>query len=131
MFKRLLVPIDDSEVSPRAMRSSIELARRLGAGIVGFIAEPFGPDDRAAAAHADGVLAGFARLAHEAGVPFASHGTQACHVEEAILDAAREHDCDMIVMVTHDRGWLARLLQRSCTRQVAARSRVPLLVLHA
>jgi nucleotide-binding universal stress UspA family protein len=130
MFKRLLVPIDDSEVSLRAMQASIELARCLEAGIVGFIAEPFAAGDRAAARHAGRVMSRFARLSREAGVPFTSHGTQASHVDEAILEAAQAHGCDMIVMATHDRPWLSRQLHPSCTRRVAARSPLPLLVLH-
>jgi nucleotide-binding universal stress UspA family protein len=129
MFKRLLVPVDGGELSARAMHASIELASALGASVVGFIAEPFASLDSAAFAHARGVLAQFERLAGEAGVPFASHSTQASHIDDAILDAAREHDCDLIVMATHGRGALGRWLWGSCTTQVAARCGLPLLVL--
>jgi len=129
MFKRLLVPVDGGELSGRAMRASIDLASGLGASIVGFIAEPFASLDSAAFAHAHGVLAQFERLAAEAGVAFASHSTQASHIDAAILDAAHEHRCDLIVMSTHGRGALERWLRGSCTTQVAARCRLSLLVL--
>jgi len=130
MFKRLLVPVDGSdELSPRAMSTSIELAQRLGASITGFIAEPFGAHDAAAAAHASKVMARFARLSCAAGVPFASHSTQACHIDAAIVEAASEHGCDVIVMTTHAHGLLGRWLHGSCTERVAARSRLPMLVL--
>ena len=128
MFKRLLVPVDGSELSPRAMSASIELARGLGASIIGFIAEPFTRLDSAAQTHAGAVLAQFERLSRQAGVPFASHSTQASHVEEAILETAREHGCDAIVMVTHGRGRLGEWLFGSCTARVAARCPLPLLV---
>ena len=40
MIKNLLVPLDGTELSERAMTQSIDLARQLGAAIVGFVAEP-------------------------------------------------------------------------------------------
>lgn len=40
MIERLLVPIDGTPNAERAMTASIELARKLQAAIVGFIAEP-------------------------------------------------------------------------------------------
>jgi nucleotide-binding universal stress UspA family protein len=40
MYQRLLVPVDGSELSGRAMEESIRLARQLGAEIAGFVAEP-------------------------------------------------------------------------------------------
>jgi len=43
MYEHLLVPIDGGELSERAMTASIELAKKLGASITGFIAEPFTP----------------------------------------------------------------------------------------
>ena len=47
MFQHLLVPIDGSDLTDRAMTASLELARQLGAAVTGFVAEPV-----AAAAHA-------------------------------------------------------------------------------
>ena len=41
MYEHLLVPVDGSELSDRAMTASIELARKLGARITGFMAEPY------------------------------------------------------------------------------------------
>ena len=41
MYQRLLVPVDESEASERAMRASIALARQLGASITGLFAVPF------------------------------------------------------------------------------------------
>ena len=76
------------------------------------------------------MLARFEQLAREAGVPFHGVATQASEVSEAILAAAREHRCDMIVMVTHGRGLIAELLWGSNTRQVLSRTHLPVLVLH-
>jgi len=145
MYERLLVPVDGSELSERAIGASIELARKLGASITGFIAEPYAAPppgiglgystavkqhDAAAQAHSSGVLTSFAARCAEAGVAFTAHATQASHVDDAIIEAAREHDCDMIVMVTHGRGALGELMWGSHAKNLLSRCKLPLLVLH-
>ena len=145
MFEHLLVPIDGSELSERAMSASIELARKLGARITGFIVEPFATPppgigmvyaqvveqhDTAASAHADKVLSGFKARCAEAGVHFTPHATQAGQIDDAILAAAQECGCDMIVMVTHSRGALGELMWGSHAKTLMSRSKLPLLVLH-
>jgi len=145
MYEHLLVPVDGSELSDRAMAASIELARKLGARITGFIAEPFATpppgiglgygaavtqQDQTAQGHARTVLSRFERLCDEAGVAFAPCTTQASHIDDAIIDAAREKGCDMIVMVTHGRGVLGELMWGSHAKNLLSRCKVPLLVLH-
>lgn len=147
MYQHLLVPVDGSEIAARAMRVSIDLARKLGASITGFIVEPPAPPpppgqrpvryldtleqhERRIAAHAHEVLADFEAHARAAGVPF--QGRSACTglVEEAIVEVAQREGCDLIVMVTHGRHGWSELLHGSHTKGVLARSRLPLLVLH-
>jgi len=147
MYENLLVPVDGSELSERAMRDSIALARQLNAAITGFVAEPdttlptvgrhpsavLRENEQAeaeAASHARFVLAKFGALASEAGVTFHGHYTRALQVDEAIVQAAEQHHCDMIVMATHGRGAFGELLFGSHTKSVLARSKLPLLVLH-
>lgn len=144
MYERLLVPIDGGARGERAFAASIELARKLGASIIGFIAEPYvtpsvaangmGPpaaqSDRTVQAHAHGVLARFEELAREAGVPFRGVATQSSRVSEAILDAAAQHECDTIVMVTKGRSDLSALMWGSKTRHVMSHTTLPVLVLH-
>jgi nucleotide-binding universal stress UspA family protein len=50
-------------------------------------------------------------------------------VDDAIVNAAIEYGCDLIVMVTHGRGVFGELLFGSHTKNVLARSKLPLLVL--
>jgi nucleotide-binding universal stress UspA family protein len=147
MYTKLLVPIDGAELSSPAMRGSIALARRLGAGIAAFIAEPTLPlpavgrpaslvareqreHDSRTERHAAQLLEGFAEQAQAAGVPFEGHYVHDDRVGEAICTAAAEHGCDLIYMVTHGRGPLGELLYGSHTKRVMARSKVPLLVVH-
>ena len=145
MYEQLLVPVDGGEQCEHAFQASIELARRLGASITGFIAEPFPgqPARRGQAfansathtdtdvqAHAQRVLVRFEQLSREAGVPFRGVATQTAHIVDAILEAANDHHCDMIVMVTQARAGVAGLAWGSNTHQVMLRTQLPLLVLH-
>jgi nucleotide-binding universal stress UspA family protein len=146
MFQHILVPLDGTELSERAAQASLELARRLGARITGFVAEPMPPlpamganaaayarqsDEHLARceAHANEVLARFRLHAAEQGVPFSGRFKSTDAVDDAIVAAADEYDCDMIVMVTHGRGAFGELLFGSHTKNVLSRSKLPLLVL--
>lgn len=146
-YKHLLVPVDGSTLSAKAISASIELARQLGASITGFVAEPLPPvhqgpvsasvierdiaeHDATSAAHARPVLAQFEAAARAAGVPFTGFFDQVPRVDRAIIDTAEAQGCDMIVMVTHGRGAFGEFLFGSQTKAVLAGSRLPLLVLH-
>jgi nucleotide-binding universal stress UspA family protein len=147
MYQRILVPVDGSELSDRAITASIDLARQLGASITGFIAEPISslPErprqassvlrdaeeyDTITADRAHEVLDRFAACAKAAGVPFEGHHAQVPRIDKAIIDAAESRGCDLIVMVTHGRGAFGEFLFGSQTKAVLAASRLPLLVLH-
>lgn len=146
MFSHLLVPVDGTELSERATQVSLELARKLGARVTGFVAEPMPPLPTMSAnvttyqrdadahlarteEHARTVLAGFAAKAAEQGVPFDGKFQRNDSVDDAIAKAATEFGCDMIVMVTHGRGAFGELLFGSHTKNVMSRTQLPLLVL--
>jgi nucleotide-binding universal stress UspA family protein len=147
MYQRILVPVDGSELSERAIAGSIALARQLNAALVGFVAEPLvapvsgvrqpwlleeeaSGHDAMTEAHARTVLSRFEALAGKAGVSFEGHYDQVANVDRAIIAAAESHGCDMIVMVTHGRGAFGEFLFGSHTKAVLAGSKLPLLVLH-
>ena len=147
MYEHLLVPVDGSELSDRAMTSSIELARKLGARITGFIVEPFAPPpasigeghqyrhvarkhDSEVEAHASRVMARFEQMANEQGVAFTSHSTQNADIDEAIVEAAKEHACDLIVIATHGRSAIGEILWGSHTKSLMSLTKLPLLILH-
>ena len=147
MYKRILVPVDGSDLSDRAIHASVDLARQLGASITGFVAEPLLPvasglrapsmlqqemDEHAVttAAHARDVLERFAVCAREAGVPFDGYYDHVPRIDRAIVAAAEARGCDMILMVTHGRGAFGEFLFGSQTKAVLAGSKLPLLVLH-
>ncbi len=147
MYSHLLVPVDGTELSERAAQSSLDLAKKLGSRITGFVAEPMPPLPTMAAnltayqretdahqarteTHARTVLAKFAAMAAEQGVAFEGKFQRSDSVDDAIVKAAAEFNCDLIVMVTHGRGAFGELLFGSHTKGVLSRCKVPLLVLH-
>lgn len=147
MYQHFLVPIDGSELSVRAAHESLSLAAKLGARVTGFVVEPMPPlalesmtlasyaqanEEHCARtkAHAQTVLAGFSALAAEQGVPFDGQFKCTDAVDQAIVEAAAEYGCDLVVMVTHGRGVFSEMLFGSHTKNVISRSKLPLLVLH-
>jgi len=50
-------------------------------------------------------------------------------VSEAIISAAKRNKCDLIVMASHGRRGIKRLLLGSETQQVLTHSHIPVLVL--
>lgn len=139
LFKRLLVPIDGAELTPRAIDASVALAAQLGAAITGFIAQAPVPlptstamsvEESRAAETAERLLQGFAARAQRLGVAFEGHYRHTPDIAAAIVQAAQQYECDMIVMLTHGRGAVGRLVFGSHTQQVLARSTIPVLVMH-
>lgn len=147
MYQHLLVPIDGSRLSERATDASLELARKVGASVTGFVVEPFPPLPDVGShpvsysrdagehlarteAHARQVLGQLAAKAAAQGLPFEAQCKRTEGIDDAILDAAAECGCDLIVMVTHDRGTFGELLFGSHTKKLMARTKLPLLVLH-
>jgi len=147
MFNHVLVPVDGTELSERAAEAGLDLARKLGASLTAFVAEPlpplpgmdanplaYGRDADAHLArtekHARDLLARIGVRAAAAGVPYSSKFQRTEQVDAAIVDAAKEFNCDLIVMATHGRGAFGELLFGSHTKNVLARSKLPLLVVH-
>ncbi|MDB5752098.1 MAG: uncharacterized protein JWP65_2519, partial [Ramlibacter sp.] len=75
-------------------------------------------------------LAGAVELAADgAGVKAKAVTVRSDLVAEAIMAAARKHRCDLIVMASHGRKGLKRLLLGSETQHVLTHGDVPVLVL--
>lgn len=147
MYRNLFVPVDGSANGERAMQAAIDLARQLGAAITGFVVEPDAPLPTVGTqlpayeqaterhiertdTHARSVLTRFELKAAEAGVAFTGLHARTDGVDRAIIEQAETSGCDMIVMLTHGRGPLGELIFGSHTKNVLARSKLPLLVLH-
>lgn len=148
MYEHLLVPIDGSSLSDKAIEHSLGLAKMLGASVTGFTAEPplpqllmdqaavsydvatFQEHDKRCEAHAREMLNAFAEKAKLAGVPFDGQFAITDNVQQSIVDTAQKQRCDLIVMATHGRHGLDALIHGSLAKSVLAHSQVPLLILH-
>jgi nucleotide-binding universal stress UspA family protein len=142
MFKRILVPTDGSELSLRAINTAVQMAKAFGASVTGVtIVEPYSysgiseyrPEslddyesrmDKLAttrlepletAAKASNVLC--TTVVKKSFAPY-----------EAIIDTAKQKECDLIIMASHGRRGLAGVLLGSETQKVLTHSTIPALV---
>ena len=143
MFKHLLLPTDGSSLSNDAIEKGIRFARDAQARVTGIYVMPefhtvtyrtemledteseFAADRRA---HADQYLGVILAAAKEAGVTCNSVSVISDHPFEAIITAAEENDCDLIVMASHGRRGVRGLLLGSETVKVLTHSKIPVLV---
>jgi nucleotide-binding universal stress UspA family protein len=145
MFKKILVPTDGSAPAARAIKQAVRLAREQDAEIVGFYVGPpwsmpvygeYLPPEvlseevhvRAVKDAADRYLREVRNAAAAAGVKTRCYHVLGEHPHEEILKAARQNHCDLIVIASHGRRGLSRLLLGSETSKVLARSRLPVMV---
>ena len=147
MYKHLFVPVDGSELTHRLMDKSIELAVQLKAKITGFVVEPDLPLEVASRRaekfvnrvqehenenqkHSHALLGQFEARARQAGVEFNGASVTAYAVDDAIIHAADEAGCDMIVMITHGRGPIGEFIFGSHSQKIVSKSKLPVLVFH-
>jgi nucleotide-binding universal stress UspA family protein len=76
----------------------------------------------------DRYLGKLAKLAAEAGVPFAGVHRTSDYPAEAILEVARERKCDLICIASHTRQTIAGALLGSQTHTVVVQAKIPVLV---
>ncbi len=139
IFKSILAPVDGSAPSDAAVKLAVSLAKEGGAKLVfchaiavplpvhdagGFAREQMMDDEKA---QGNQVLDAATKTAADAGVK-AQTALLGGSVTEAIVSAATENGCDLIVMGSHGRTGLARAVLGSKTADVIARSELPVLV---
>lgn len=145
MYQRILICTDRSALSDKAVKSGVELAASLGAEIVAFTAVEVYPQNYFEGAlilntkevaaiekqwrdTAQEALDAIQAEAQQRGVKATTvigHGA----VWDGIIKAAKKHKCDLIVMASHGRKGVARVLMGSETLAVLTHSHVPVLVL--
>ena len=130
MFKNILIPTDGSELSQKAVRMAVDLARLHRARLTGIHVSP---DYHLLIAYegetrAEGYLAFVRRSADEAGIPCETVCETSDHPYDAILKTADAQGCDLILMTSHGRKGLAAVLLGSETRKVLTHARIPVLI---
>ena len=143
MYQHLLIATDGSELATKAVEQGLALAKALGAkATVATVTEhwtsvmwgemdmafPIEDYERSCAANAAKILADAAAIADRVGV-----ACETLHVKdqlpaEGILETAKSRGCDLIVMASHGRRGVARLLLGSQANKVVTHSTLPVLI---
>jgi len=143
MYKKLLIATDGSELAGKAVTHGIALAKALGAEVTAVIVSdpwtifttgeigasfPIEEYERACEVQASAVLAAVVERAQAAGVPCATTYVKDQFPADGILTAAKDAGCDLIVMASHGRSGVPRLLLGSQANKVVTHSQIPVLI---
>ena len=147
MFRNILVPTDGSPPSRRAIERAVRFAKEQKARVTGLWVGPvwepnlyaysgdipagftsleqFAVDVKKTAAQYLGVVE---KAAAAAGVKCKCSYLRSNFPYQEIVNAARRSGCDLIVMGSHGRRGISKLLLGSQTSMVLAHSTIPVLV---
>ncbi len=146
MYQRILVATDGSTLSKKAVRSAIQLASGLDAELVALYVVPRYPmtyfeggmsispeevsrTEKQWAVKGQAVVDEVQQAAQEQGIKAKAVIVRSDLVAESLISAAKKHKCDLIVMASHGRKGLKRVLLGSETQHVLTHSTIPVLVL--
>lgn len=146
MYTRILVATDGSPLSRKAVKEAIALAASLEAALVvlnvvprypmsyfeggaAISAQDVGRIEKEWADKGQAVADAACKSAEAAGVKAKAVLARSDLVAAAILAAAKKNKCGLIVMASHGRKGLSRILLGSETQQVLTHSSIPVLVL--
>jgi len=143
MFKHVLIATDGSELAQKAHAHGLALANALNARVTAvtvtdiYPTGPYSPIplpsmiehyEAAAALSAANILASVHDAATKLGVPCVTLHVKDQAPAEGILQAANEGGCDLIVMASHGRRGMKRLLLGSEAQKVMTLSSLPVLI---
>lgn len=146
MYSHILIATDGSALGDRAVVHGVALAAAVKARVsIVTVTEPWSALDIAAevqehdvdalaefdaraAASAQTVLKAASEKANAASVQFGTLHIPHTHPAEGIIKAAELRNCDLIVMSSHGRRGVQRLLLGSQAHEVVTLSKVPVLI---
>ena len=146
MYKNILIATDGSDLADKAVSHGLKLAQELKASVtfvtvtelwstLGMAAEPntemINPTESYGAIQATWakkVLADAADKAKKLGIVCETIRKED-DPAEGIIEAANTKGCDLIVMASHGRRGIKKVLLGSVTNEVATHSPVPVLVI--
>jgi nucleotide-binding universal stress UspA family protein len=147
MFKRILIPVDGSDTSTKALVAGLQMAREAGASVrlVHFVNEmaylagidPYGSysADLAGMMREGGakVLADAMAVAQSAGVEVSQVLLEepGNRLGEVVATAARHWGADLVVVGSHGRRGIGRVLLGSGAEQILRLAPVPVLVVRS
>lgn len=146
MYHRILVATDGSDLSQKAIDSAIELAAICGAKLVAVTVVPHYPQsyfeggvallpeemqlvEQQWADKGQAIVEAVRQTASDKGVATEALAITSDVVSEALVATATKHQCDLIVMASHGRKGIGRLLMGSETQHVLTHTAIPVLVI--
>lgn len=148
MYRHILIPTDGSELADHAVTHGLSLAKSIAARVSVIVVEaPFDfgsftesnvrqmPEaiskrTEEIKRHATSVLKRAAEAAKLASVSCNTIQVEDAQPYEAIIKAANDKGCDLIVMASHGRSGLSAVLLGSVTNKVLTHTKTPVLVCH-
>jgi nucleotide-binding universal stress UspA family protein len=125
MYRHILIPTDGSELAERGVAHGLALAKSVGAKVsVIYVVEPL----LAVTGDFASVLDRAGNAAKEAGVSCETIQVENGQPHQAIIAAAGDRGCDLIVMSSHGRSGISVLLIGSVTNKVLTNAKTPVLV---
>ena len=145
MYRHLLVPVDDTEISSDNVSAAVGFARDIGARITffhanhdysatadGALMHAMSPDTFAdqAAGNSRAILAKAEAAARAAGIECRAVWSVGDKPAQAILEAADSVGCDLVFMASHGPTSIGGVMLGSQTLKVLAGTKIPVLVSH-
>ncbi|KQP19993.1 universal stress protein [Pseudorhodoferax sp. Leaf267] len=142
MYQQILVPVDGSQSALNALRQAVTVAKAFGSTLfLVHVIDPYpflgagadyalGQADylSAATSNANNALHAATEIVTAAGLQSDSAVVDGHAAEEGILATAKTCGADLIVMGSHGRRGIEKLLLGSVTQRVLQDARVPVLV---
>jgi nucleotide-binding universal stress UspA family protein len=123
-FERIMIASDGSPYSQAAFAAALALARPRESQLLGVSVAPEEGD----IPRAEEIIRQMLAAANRAGVPFQGLVPQGRPADDGIIQAALRHAADLIVVGSHGRTGLKRLLMGSVTERVIGQSPCAVLV---
>lgn len=145
IYQRILVATDGSALSKKAVANSIRLAALMGAELIAVKVVPrypmsyfegsmamsmqdIGRVEQQWAEQGQAIVDAVKEAAQAKGVKARAVTVKSDFVADAIMATTRKYKCDLVVMASHGRKGLKRILLGSETQHVLTHSTVPVLV---
>ena len=142
MFKHILVPVDGSATAQMAVQKAIGVAQAFGSRVTAiFVIDPYpftgvGTDFaygqaeylNAATAEANMAIKATKTAFEQAGVKVDTSVVESHAAWRGVVDSAESMQADLIVMGSHGRSGLEKLVLGSVTQAVLSHTRLPVLV---
>ena len=146
MYRTILISTDGSELASKAVRSGLELAKSLNANVILVtvterwplletaaqaemgVKDPVGTYEALAQKGARSTLDAAAEIAIEIGIECEQIHVRDQHPSGGILETAEKQGVGLIVIASHGRRGLSKMLLGSVANEVVAKSTVPVLV---